>query len=241
MSHSSQPPLIEVSAADTSPVDGSVVRVAITGGTIGLRRRIERALFENGSSGHLEPATTTSAGEAAMAGHADVVVLARATSLSRPGVAVRRARAWSGDAPIIAVLEDGHGQAIRRLLDAGALGVVFESNLEEVLPITVQAVRAGQLTLPSQSRRQAQRPALSHRERQILRMAVLGSPNAEIASELYLAESTVKCHLSSAFSKLGVSSRSEAAALVLDPTEGVGTGILGLSFAAATEGSGGKR
>jgi DNA-binding NarL/FixJ family response regulator len=49
--------------------------------------------------------------------------------------------------------------------------------------------------------------------------------NSQIASELFLAESTVKSHLSSAFAKLGVSSRSEAVAVILDPERGPGLGI----------------
>ncbi|MEZ5062948.1 MAG: helix-turn-helix transcriptional regulator [Solirubrobacterales bacterium] len=49
--------------------------------------------------------------------------------------------------------------------------------------------------------------------------------NAELASELFLTESTVKSHLSSAFAKLNVSSRHEAARLVLDPVRGPALGI----------------
>ena len=41
-------------------------------------------------------------------------------------------------------------------------------------------------------------------------------------------ESTVKCHLSSAFGKLGVRSRNEAVKLILDPERGLGMGILAL-------------
>ena len=47
-----------------------------------------------------------------------------------------------------------------------------------------------------------------------------GLTNSEIAESLFLSESTVKSHLSSAFAKLGVRSRREAAALVLDPDQG---------------------
>ena len=46
-----------------------------------------------------------------------------------------------------------------------------------------------------------------------------GSTNQEIAARLYLTESTVKSHLATAFEKLGVRSRKEAAALLLDPGE----------------------
>jgi DNA-binding NarL/FixJ family response regulator len=57
-------------------------------------------------------------------------------------------------------------------------------------------------------------PALSYREKEVLELAAGGLTNSQIASRLFLAESTVKTHLSSAFRRLGVSSRREAAALM---------------------------
>jgi DNA-binding NarL/FixJ family response regulator len=60
-------------------------------------------------------------------------------------------------------------------------------------------------------------------------MVVLGLTNGEIAHKLRLSESTVKSHLSSSFTKLGVRSRGEAASLILDPAAGLGTGILVIS------------
>jgi DNA-binding CsgD family transcriptional regulator len=73
------------------------------------------------------------------------------------------------------------------------------------------------------------RPALSPRERQILAMVVLDFSNGEIARKLYLTESAVKNHLSSAFAKLGVTSRNAAAELILDNESGLGPGILRIS------------
>ena len=57
-------------------------------------------------------------------------------------------------------------------------------------------------------------------------MVVLDFSNAEIARKLVVTESNVKGHLTSAFSKLGVSSRSAAAELILDGESGLGPGIL---------------
>ena len=56
----------------------------------------------------------------------------------------------------------------------------------------------------------------------MLGSVVTGRTNAQIADELGLAESTVKSHLSSAFAKLGVASRAEAAALIRDQLNGPG-------------------
>jgi DNA-binding NarL/FixJ family response regulator len=76
----------------------------------------------------------------------------------------------------------------------------------------------------------APRP-LSHREKEILALVVLGLTNGQIASRLFLAESTVKTHISSAFRKLDVRSRAEAAARIQDPEAGYGVGILDLGIA----------
>ena len=60
-------------------------------------------------------------------------------------------------------------------------------------------------------------------------MVVMGFSNPEIAAKLHVSESAVKSHLYSAFGTLGVSTRKEAVALILDPTAGFGTGILAIT------------
>jgi DNA-binding CsgD family transcriptional regulator len=61
------------------------------------------------------------------------------------------------------------------------------------------------------------RPALSHRERDVLVLVAEGLTNPEIGRRLYLSHHTVKEYLSSAMRKLGVSSRVGA---VLAATDG---------------------
>ena len=85
---------------------------------------------------------------------------------------------------------------------------------------------AGQVVVPHGVRNAVRRPMLSPREKQILGMVVMGFTNQEIAARLHLAPSTIKSHLGTMFVELGVRSRKEAADLVLDPSAGLGTGIL---------------
>ena len=51
---------------------------------------------------------------------------------------------------------------------------------------------------------------LTNREREVFDLVVTGKPNKVIARELFIAEGTVKAHLSAAFRALGVSNRTEA-------------------------------
>jgi DNA-binding NarL/FixJ family response regulator len=126
---------------------------------------------------------------------------------------------------IVAVCECADRRAVRRLLDDGIDGVVFADQLEKALAPTVAAVFAGQMVVPRDMRDSVERPSLSTRERQILAMVVMGLTNQEIGARMFLAESTVKSHLSSAYNKLGVRSRSEAVTVIMDRSDSLGTGI----------------
>ncbi|MGI5920312.1 MAG: response regulator transcription factor [Syntrophomonadaceae bacterium] len=52
--------------------------------------------------------------------------------------------------------------------------------------------------------------SLSNREREVLALLLNGAANQEIASQLCLAESTVKTHLHNIYHKIGVRNRKEA-------------------------------
>ncbi|MBA2681603.1 MAG: response regulator transcription factor [Ktedonobacteraceae bacterium] len=51
---------------------------------------------------------------------------------------------------------------------------------------------------------------LTEREREILALVTQGASNRQIAENLYLTEGTVKNHMSSILSKLGVRDRTQA-------------------------------
>ncbi len=139
---------------------------------------------------------------------------------------IRRLRDGLPHAVVVVAATARDGNGVRSALRAGATGFVLTSRLAPTLAITVRAACAGQLAVPQDLLDHIAPPVFSSREKQVLGMVVLGFMNQEIAAKLHLTESTVKSHLGSAFRKLGVRSRQEAAALILDSHSGLGAGIL---------------
>ena len=156
----------------------------------------------------------------------DVLIVGCGRGITVRDQQLRRMRRGMPQTRLVAVMPEDSRRGVRRALEAGADGVVFETKLESTLSLAVRSVMAGQIVVPAAGRLELDRPTLSTREKQVLRMVVDGMSNKSIAGELYLAESTVKCHLSSAFSKLGVRSRNEAADLILHSASGNGGGML---------------
>lgn len=129
--------------------------------------------------------------------------------------------------PTVIVVRSPTSATVSVALGLGVSGVVAEDQLETTLSVTISAACAGHVSVPAAVRRTLVRPDFSHRERQTVGLAVAGHTNAEIAGALFLSESTVKSHLASAFRKLGVHSRKEAASVVLDPAMGLAPSVLG--------------
>lgn len=158
-----------------------------------------------------------------------LLLLSDATDAERIG-AVRRIADEYPDALILIVVSyDASNASLRRALIAGVSGIVHDDNLELTLVPTASAVLAGQLSVPTALGRQIAPRPLSHREKQILALVMAGCTNRQIADKLYLAESTVKTHLSSAFRKLDARSRSEAVSKITDPDSGYGVNFLEVS------------
>jgi DNA-binding NarL/FixJ family response regulator len=191
-----------------------------------LVRRVRDALARDG--------VTVTAGAADVAGlpeaatDAGAILLAGFHSVVELRGVIRTAHARFPGLPSVIVASLSN-PAMRKALETGACGIVLEADIEDALPATLRAVCAHQIVVPKRLHRQAIRVPLSHREKQTLALVVRGFTNREIADTLFLAESTVKTHLGSIFGKLGVSSRSEAAALVLDPDENLGLSALELA------------
>ena len=132
------------------------------------------------------------------------------------------------DTPAVVICRRSDLPQVRSLVAAGVRGVVLEDELDIALDPTVAAVAAGQVCVPGDDARSLAPPVLSVREKQVVGLAAIGLSNREIAERLFVAESTVKSHLSSAFAKLGVRSRHEATDLIVNQAWGIGLGILSI-------------
>ena len=190
-----------------------------------LLTRAGFGLCGGGADGHAQAAQLGDAG-------AVVVLLATGEPPERARAVQTLADAHPDAAIVVAMPRDAPNSALRRALRAGAAGIVLAESSTRLVA-TAQAVAAGQLAVPRSLRGHVAPRALSYREKEILGLVVRGLTNREIAGELYLAESTVKTHLSSAFAKLDAHSRAEAAALVLDPESGYGAAILAINNGAS--------
>ena len=67
---------------------------------------------------------------------------------------------------------------------------------------------------------------LTPTEERVAAAVAEGRTNQEVARALFMSVKTVEWNLSRVYRKLGVRSRSEAVALILDPAGSVGTGIM---------------
>ena len=118
-------------------------------------------------------------------------------------------------AKMIALTTYGGDEDIRRALAAGVHAYLTKDVLHDELLKAIRAVHAGQTYLPAAVAAalaaQMPRPDLSAREVQVLALIVQGQANKQIAFSLGIAEHTVKNHVKSILSKLGVQDRTQAA------------------------------
>jgi NarL family two-component system response regulator LiaR len=117
---------------------------------------------------------------------------------------------------LTSVLED---KAVYSAIRAGAIGYLLKDTQADELCRAIKAAAAGQVQLSPQAAlrlmREIQVPQspekLTPRETEVLRLLARGLSNKEIGTALVIGEKTVKTHVSSILSKLGVPSRTQAA------------------------------
>jgi DNA-binding NarL/FixJ family response regulator len=133
--------------------------------------------------------------------------------------ATRALTSANADARVVILTTFSDRERILGALDAGALGYLLKDAEHEEIIRGVRAAAIGDAPLAPRAAREmlADRAEpqpgyeLSARELEVLRLVARGLPNKLIARELEISEKTVKAHLTSVFSQLGVSDRTQAA------------------------------
>jgi len=102
---------------------------------------------------------------------------------------------------------------------AGAVGYLLKNMLRKELLDTIRIVHAGRRRIPDEIAKElgehSLEDALTEREIEVLKMVASGTSNKVIASELALAEPTVKSHLKNIFQKLGANDRTHAVTIAI--------------------------
>lgn len=133
--------------------------------------------------------------------------------------ATKAIRAEFPNARIIVLTTFDGDEDIYRALQAGAKGYLLKGMDTEELLAAIRTVHSGKSRIPaSVAERLAERmntPTLTERETEVLRLIVGGNSNKEIAAALFISEATVKTHINSLLSKLGVTDRTQAATTAL--------------------------
>jgi DNA-binding NarL/FixJ family response regulator len=118
--------------------------------------------------------------------------------------------------PVIVVTASEVPEDAIAAIRAGARAVVFKRFAVETLVDAIEAVRAGDVWMPTslqahlaEGLRKSVNEPLTAREREIVRLVALGLRNAEVATKLFISEQTVKTHLNNIFQKLDVRDRVE--------------------------------
>jgi two-component system, NarL family, response regulator len=123
------------------------------------------------------------------------------------------------DAKIIVLTTYDGDEDIYRGLKAGAKGYIFKNAPVDEIVRAIKTVNEGKKYIPPEVgeklSERLNRPQLSNRELDVLKLVAQGKTNQQIATELYISESTVKYHINSVLSKLGVSDRTQATLIAI--------------------------
>ncbi len=145
--------------------------------------------------------------------HVDGIEAIRQIKASHPAIEIVILTTYDDDAHIL------------QGLGAGARGYLLKDAGRNALFGSIRAAARGESLLPpevlaallahSNRQERAEREGLSQREQEVLRLLVTGAANKEIAMQLNITERTVKAHVTGILNKLGVNSRTEAAAVAI--------------------------
>lgn len=126
---------------------------------------------------------------------------------------------------VIALTSFGEEALIKRVIEAGAISYLFKKVSADDLAKAIRAAHDGfstfapevtQLLIQSLQQPKPLVEILTPREREVLVLIVKGMGNQQIANHLTISLSTTKSHVGSILIKLGLTSRIEVIAMVME-------------------------
>jgi DNA-binding NarL/FixJ family response regulator len=142
---------------------------------------------------------------------------------------LRRLREMGAPTRVIVLTASEDRDQLVQAMQLGASGIVLKYDQTSVLVKSIRRVHAGEIwlhssttsavmqraepaePLPDTNRFAPERPHLTRKESEVVRMVAQGLRNREIASRMFISEQTVKNHLRAIFEKLHVGDRLELA------------------------------
>ena len=145
----------------------------------------------------------------------DVVLMDLAMPEVEGVAAILAIRAEFPDARILVLTTYDGDESVFRALESGAKGYWLKDCSTADLLAAIRRIHAGgshvsERAAASLAERAMAGGALSAREIEVLQLIAAGKSNKEIAARLFISEGTVKTHVLSIHSKLGVGDRTEA-------------------------------
>lgn len=133
--------------------------------------------------------------------------------------AITKIREIAPGARIVVLTTFDGDEDIYRALQAGAKGYLLKGMDLTELSDAIRTVHAGKTRIPPRvAEKLAERMSgatLTARELEVLKLIVAGKSNKDIGNALFISEATVKTHVNSLLSKLGVEDRTQAATTAL--------------------------
>ncbi|MBK9925105.1 MAG: response regulator transcription factor [Anaerolineales bacterium] len=167
-------------------------------------------------------------GEAAIQVCAEVLPDVILMDMSLPGMdgatATHAIRKQFPQIQVIVLTSFKEGKLIKQALEAGAIGYLLKDVSADDLVQAIRSAHTGRVTLSPEVAQSLVETTnlpptpgqdLTEREREVLVLMIEGLTNVQIAGKLTVSPSTIKSHVSSILSKLGVASRTEAVTLAL--------------------------
>jgi DNA-binding NarL/FixJ family response regulator len=206
-----------------------VIRVVIADDHPAFRAGLRLLLQDSGLDVVAEAADGLAAVDAVVETRPDVALL----DLQMPGLTgvevTRRLQEVAPQTRVLVLTMIEADETVLAAIRAGAWGYLLKGAGQEEIERAVRSVADGQVVYGAGVAERVMAffavqpgaqvgpfPQLSEREREVLRLVAEGRANADIARRLFLSEKTVRNHVSSIFTKLGVTDRASAVARARD-------------------------